>query len=512
MKNETVTSRQTIGLNKFSMPHSVLTSLNFGEIVPICWEEVDIGDTVHNNIDGFFRSSALTEPSFIDADISVAHYFVPFELMDPLYTLRAQQFKGGLTDVNTPRVIIAPQDVSVDPTDFEKKRQMLPAFNPKSLSARLGINIREASSLPDGMSGGTINLYPYLAYHIICDEFFSNTRLQDAQRTRKFIMDKVVQAGMDGTLSYTVITEGQPKTVKPHFDTALNPKTQVYHNLLALRYVNFESDYFTSATREPGGPDISIPANGTIRQLLDAELMQKVSDLLYNGGYSYNDFQRVIHGVSDLNHEAHDPIFLGGSTGPFQMNTVTATGDNLGDQAGTLTGGTGFTNEFTHTFTAPGIYMAVAYARPSTYYDIGIPEKFSRVSLGSRLNPLLSDLSKAPIMISELSGDYTDYLKDYGSSPDEKTIFGYKDRYEEYRWARNTVNGEFLTTRQNWYIARGYDFSFEIEPDFIQMTPGTISYKPWNITDASIDHFFCRFYNDLWITRKLPRQPYPYVW
>lgn len=39
-----------------------------------------------------------------------------------------------------------------------------------------------------------------------------------------------------------------------------------------------------------------------------------------------------------------------------------------------------------------------------------------------------------------------------GAGPD--TVFGYQDRYDEYRYAESRVHGEFLTTLNDWHFAR----------------------------------------------------------
>lgn len=511
MKSLPLRSRQEVGFVKHDLSFSHLTSMNIGTLYPICWEEVEIGSTVHNNIDGFFRSGALSDPSFIDADISVGHYFVPFEMIDPLYTVRCQKFKGENFQSETPAVTIWPKHMTSDPS-ANPSTPIYPAFAPGSLSDRLGIQVTKASAT-DEVNGpwAPVNFYPYLAYHAIADEFFTNTRLQNSQYVRNWVIENIAPLGMRPNLDFTAVNSGQDWEDTPLWDFAYAPNKTAYHNFFALRTINYEPDYFTTATREAGGPDVAVPTT-TIRNLLDAELRQKVIDMLYQGGYSYNDYTRVIMGQEDINHEAHDPTFLAGGSGPLQVNITTNTGDNLGEQAGNVSGGTGFDNGFTHTFSSPGIYMALAFIRPATYYSTGVDEKFGRKTISGRFNPLLSDLSKSAIYVSELGSDWTQFIKDTSDTQRyHKSIFGYKNRYEEYRTRVNRVSGEFRTTRENWYIPRAFDRTV-IDSGFIQMSESNVRYSPWVDQTGETDHFFARFYNDFWIVRRLPATPYPYVW
>lgn len=508
MKTLPISSRQPIGYTKQNLQHSRLSSYNLGKIYPIVWDEVDVGDTIHNNVDAFLRSSALSSPAFLDIDISVAHYFVPYNCIDPLYEIRCQRYKGSLEDSRTPRIAFGPNYVTSN-TSSSSLDDLYPAFKPGSLMDHLGCQITKCSATPPGTPHYTsMNLYPILTYHSIVDEFYTNTRLQNSQYVRNWVLENLVPLGNNPQVAYSAISGGQRVEMEPQWVADKNATSK---NFLALRRINFEPDYFTSATREKGGKDIALSTVSNVRELLDAELQQKVIDMLYNGGYSYNDYVRVILGVENINQEAHDPIFLGGSSGPLQVSTVTATGENLADQAATAAGGAGLDNSFTHTFTAAGVYMAVMFLRPATYYNKGVDVRLARLTLGDRLNPLLSDLSKSPITISEMSNDYKDFLLDRVTEADAKDIFGYKDRYEEYRTRYNTVHGEFRTTRENWYLPRVISDT-EISSNFIQMTENNTSYAPWNITAHNIDHFFGRLYFDMYTVRRLPARPYPYAW
>ncbi|UPW41676.1 major capsid protein [Peromfec virus RodF8_22] len=501
MKNTgNISSLQPIGYTKSNLRHSILGSYNMGIAYPLIWDSVKIGTTIHNDIDSFARSGALADPSFLDCDISIGHYFVPFNAIDPLYRSRCQTFKGQLYDaplLNTPinkSILLA------------SSTQLNPSFVPGSLADHLGFSVVAEDT--SSASAGYISAAPFLAYHLIMDHFFTNSRLQDSMYTRKWIDANVPALGLTTPeLGNGVFRDHQPLDQKPAWrDDDSDP----IHNFFALRYVNYEPDYFTTARPTPGGADVAIPTTN-IHALLDNMLIQKVADMLNKGGYSYNDYVRVIYGITDIDSEVLDPVFLSGSSGPLQVSTVVnQTSDGLGDQGGMVTGNSGSSNGFTHTFTTDGIYMALMFIRPKSYYTEGIQKQFREVSMSNTLIPEFSDLSNEPILISELRGAPSYFISDYAyHSSLSLGVFGYTDRYEQFRTRTNRVRGEMRTTRKGWYIAREFN-DVSITPNFISQK--NIVYSPWVVTSSDTDHFYIRSFMNYQRTQLLPVVSRPYVW
>lgn len=506
-KKNNIDSLQSFGYNRFNLRHSVLGSYNMGIAYPLGWRRVKIGDTLSNNIDSFSRSSALADPSFLDAELSIGHYFVPYAAIDPLYYSRTAKFKGTGTDVQMPYLTMPTSYVYDSIT-----KEPFPAFAPGSLLDHLKMSFGKSSLAASEARTLHFDIAPVLAYHMILDTFFTNSKIQNSMYTRTFITETLSSRGFDPYVTLGDLTADQGWSDTPTWDVPFEGDSSA--NFFALRYINNLPDYFTTARRSPGGPSVSIPSSagtpGTIHELLDAMLQQKVGDALQRGGFSYADYARVIFGVTDITNEAIDPIFLAGSSGPLQVSTVvTQSTDNLGEQGGNVTGSSRFDNGFTHTFSAEGIYMPILFIRPSTYYAGGVSCEFSKTTIASRVIPQLADLSDDAIMISEISSDPEDFISDYNTSSKTSNIFGYKDRYEEQRCEINRAVGELRTTRKGWYIART---PWAQAQSNLFISQEQLLYTPWVITDNSVDHFFIRSFQNLEVTQLLPQSSAPWVW
>lgn len=298
-----------------------------------------------------------------------------------------------------------------------------------------------------------------------------------------------------------------------------------YYNPLALRPLNFEPDYFTKARTEAGSADVYLPGTSentspaTVRNLLTAELIQKVGDMLYYGGYSYNDYLQTLSLTSPRDVSADEPIFLAGKSSPLQVSTVVSQaateGATLGQQGGNTFGYIESGDYFSYTPDRPGLLVSIVFIRPSTYYTKGISRLFAKRSLGSMLIPQLADVPGNTIKRYELTGNIDEF-----SQNDDAPVFGFTDRYEEYRTRHNRVVGELRTTRQGWFIPRLVkDYPVAGKP-FIQMNAlseteqvdQNFAYSPWVYQKFNEDHFFLRIHHNLQLTCLIPQYQRAYVW
>lgn len=510
-------SMQDFGYNRFNRNHAVIGSYNAGKIYPLGCFDVPMGSTFMNDLDLFARSSELGDPSFLDADVSVGHYFVSYEAMDHFFRKRCQSFKGSLADQPLFQIRI-PKGT--------KYADLVPILGPGTLADHLGFGVK-VDDFGDEVTTEDIFLPfgPFIAYQMIVDRFFRNSRLQDVERTKDVIFElfpQVNQVSVD-----------------------YNRGEIIEKRLLDLQLANFEPDYFTTARVTAGGPDIRIPGfdaltssvtssgeavpsspdldvegmitsleGATIHNLLDRMLLQKVADMLERGGYSYNDFCRIIYGTTPNDESAEYPVFLGGASAPLQVSTVvnqTATagapaGIALGAQAGNVSAYLKSDDGFTRRFDRAGIYIPCMWIRPQTYYQSGISSIWLQKTLGSKLIPQLADMQDAPIYQCEVDASLSMIDIDLGSNAG---VFGYKDRYQEYRTTPNRIVGEMRTSRTGWYMARAIE-DRKISDRFIEQT--SLQYTPWVVTTNTVDHFFVRIHQRFSNTVPLPAVSRPYVW
>lgn len=529
-------SIQDFGYNRFNRSHSIIGSYNAGLVYPLGCFDVPIGTTIQGAVDAFMRSSALVDPSFLDADINIGHYFVSYEAIDRFYRQRCQAFKGDSTNVPLPTFSAGGylgEAGSVSMSDV--RSAVVKRFGPGSLADHLGFGLEDdlfEGLADDGSqtafavrSSPSLPIAPFAAYQMIIDRFFRNHRVFDAERTRR-ILDRLFPNFVTVSTSWDFLD----------FYSLGQTSNSDVEELFELKYAQWEPDYFTTARPTAGGPDVGIPQgeDATIHNLLDAMLLQKVADMLERGGYSYNDFARIIYGVDPGDEIAEYPIFLGGGSQPLQISTVVnqSYSENpsaaLGTQAGNVNGyirpnETGFSRRFDRA----GVYIPCMWIRPQTYYTSGISPIFYKTSIGDSLIPQLADMQDAPIYVSELSastgtlfdgnGDISSDSAIAATDPYnlESRVFGYKDRYEEYRTTPNRIVGEMRTTRTGWYLAHRFS---SYDPSTVPMVGEEFllqnirEYRPWVYTSKDVDHFFGRIHLSFANAVPLPQVSKPYVW
>lgn len=519
-------SIQDFGYNRFNRSHSIIGSYNAGIVYPLGCFDVPIGATIQGAVDAFMRSSALVDPSFLDADINIGHYFVSYEAIDRFYRQRCQAFKGDSTNVPLPTFRVDEWTEGPIPAG-QARSGVNRIFGPGSLADHLGFGLEgdlwhgvsDEEDAPPIAASPRLPIAPFAAYQMIIDRFFRNHRLFDAERTRR-ILDQLYS---------NFVTTHVDWAANEVYNLSGNIGSSLADELFHLQHAQWEPDYFTTARPTAGGPDVGIPQgeDATIHNLLDAMLLQKVADMLERGGYSYNDFCRILYGVDPGDESAEYPIFLGGGSQPLQISTVVnqSYSENpaaaLGTQAGNVNGyirpnETGFSRRMDRA----GIYMPCMWIRPQTYYTSGISPIFFKRSIGDSLIPQLADMQDAPIFTSELTAR-ADEVFEYDGVNDgtvydmEKGVFGYKDRYEEYRTTPNRVVGEMRTTRTGWYlahenIASGSGTAPVISGAFLLQK--VKNYKPWVYTSPDVDHFFGRIHLSFANVVPLPQVSKPYVW
>lgn len=505
-------SMQDFGYNRFDRSHSVIGSYNMGIAYPLGYFDIPIGGTIENDLDIFCRSSPLADPSFLDCDISVGHYFVSYDAMDAFYRIRCQQAKGGPYGLTVELPVMELSDWSAD--------LIYKYFGPGSLADHLGLGLEQADGSiekPNEILTVEIPLYPFIAYHMIVDRFFRNSRIQDVERTRKEIT-KVLTSMANVYYSIPV-----PVGAGDYRDKRW---------ILALDYLNYLPDYLTTTRPSAGGPDVLIPTpgagdyKGTIHELLDAMLLQKIGDMLDRGGYSYNDFVRVIYNVDPGEDLSEYPVFLAGGSSPLQVSTVvnqtspdaSTQADPLGTLAGNVSSYLNGGNSFTRRVTKAGIYMPMMWIRPKAYYPSGVGPQWRIRNLGEMLIPQLADMSDAPVLLQELRCTPKG-LSQLSSVAVEDFIWGYKDRYQEYRTCLDRVVGEMRTSRKGWYVSMPVDRMkyTSVGQATIGVGEGSflmdrVDYSPWVVTDRDVDHFFARVHQSFRCTLPLPVTSRPYVW
>ena len=151
------------------------------------------------------------------------------------------------------------------------------------------------------------------------------------------------------------------------------------------------------------------------------------------------------------------PEYLGGSSVPVNIAPVAQTSasaisgsatpqGNL-SAIGTLLSKSGFTQSFTE----HGVIIGLANVRADLNYQQGMRRMWSRKTRYDFYFPAFANLGEQAVLSKEIYCD--------GTSGDD-TVFGYQERWAEYRYHPSLITGRFRSTAastlDSWHLAQKF--------------------------------------------------------
>lgn len=191
-----------------------------------------------------------------------------------------------------------------------------------------------------------------------------------------------------------------------------------------------------------GLADLSTATAATINALRLAFATQRIMEKDARSGTRFFEkieahFQTTSPGMAVL----QIPSYLGGKRIPLSMTQVpqTSSTDSTSPQ-GNLAAFSHTSDDdfmFTQSFTEWGYVMGIAVVRQDHSYQQGIERMWSRKKTLDFYFPALAHLGEQPVYNKEIYAT--------GTSTDDQ-VFGYQERWAEYRYTPNTISGEFRST------------------------------------------------------------------
>ena len=154
---------------------------------------------------------------------------------------------------------------------------------------------------------------------------------------------------------------------------------------------------------------------------------------------------------------------MGGGKNTIQFSEVLQTAEGT-DPVGALKGhgiGAMRSNRYRKFFEEHGYVLSFLSVKPKTIYAQGLPRLFNKRVKEDFFQAELQHIGAQEILAKEL------YVQ--ASLPDK--IFGYQDRYDEYRRSESSVAGQFRTTLDYWHMARIFANEPTLNSDFVGAVP-----------------------------------------
>lgn len=245
---------------------------------------------------------------------------------------------------------------------------------------------------------------------------------------------------------------------------------------LALDYtVSGINGYITDATGLYA--DLQSATATTINSLRQAFQIQRLYERDARGGTRYTEILRSHFGVVSPDARLQRPEFLGGSSSRIIVSPVAQTqSTNTTSPQGNLAA-FGVVSDsrggFSHSFTEHGVIVGLVNVRADLTYQQGLSRMWSRSTRFDFYWPALAHLGEQAVLNKEIyaQGLATDVN---GTLIDNK-VFGYQERWAEYRYFPSQITGKFRSTYAQtldaWHLSQKFDSLPTLSSQFIQDSP-----------------------------------------
>jgi hypothetical protein len=443
--------------SKFNRSHGLKTTFDADKLVPIFVDEVLPGDTHKLNQSLFARLATPINPIMDNMYLDTFYFFVPMRLVWNNY----DKFFGA-------------QDDPGDSTDY-----LIPSASTVPVTG----NLADYMGLPIGKTV-EFNVLPFRALYLIFDEWFRDQNLQDSIGIYKDDTGRVnINTSFNG---YLVPTRGK----RHDYFTSCLPFAQkgepVYVPLGDKAYVGSDAlqgedvtgfyqngvgaqswGYLKSddANVDIAGliadedrklyADLSQASSATINDWRQAFQIQKFLERDARGGTRYTEKIKAHFGVTSPDARLQRPEYLGGSSTPINIHPVaqTTSTDATTPQGNLAAFGTASEtgSGFTKSFTEHGYIIGLANVRADLTYQQGLDKLWSRSTQYDFYFPTFAHLGEQAVLNKEI------YVS--GTNTDEE-VFGYQERYAEYKYKRSQLTGLFRSDAAGsldaWHLSEDF--------------------------------------------------------
>jgi len=491
-RNKSVNLHQFSMIPKADIPRSTFirqsthkTTLDSGYLIPVFVDEVLPGDTFNLSMTAFTRMSTPVFPIMDNMYLDSFFFFVPNRLVWSHW----EQFMGQQANPSDSISFTIPQ--AVCPAGGYALNSLQDYFGLPTIGQIAGSNTDSSSNLP------------LRAYNLIYNEWFRDENLQNSVTVD-------LGDGPDTYSNYTLLRRGKradyftsclpwPQKGGIAVTLPLGTSAPIKSTGASLTFgqgtaqstMNQASAIGSSITNlstTSGGTlnygasgatvvglyaDLSAATAATINQLRQSFQIQKLLERDARGGTRYTEIIRAHFGVMSPDARLQRPEYLGGGSTPVVINPIaqTAPTGTTGSTSpmGTLAAmGTALANNhgFTASFVEHGHVIGLVAIRADLTYNQGKRRFWNRQTRYDFYFPAFAMLGEQTVLNDEIYCD--------GSANDE-LVFGYQERWAEYRYFPSMISGLFRTTAAGtldaWHLAQNFSSLPTLNTTFIQDTP-----------------------------------------
>lgn len=447
--------------NKHSLSYYNLATFDMGQLVPVGVLEVLPGDSVRMSTSCLLRVSPLMTPVMHPVSVRIHHWFVPYRLV-------WENFEDFITGGS---------DGEGDGAGT------IPTYGTDLATAG---SLGDYFGIPLGPAGVGMSRLPFRAYNLIWNHNYRDQDLvpelglDESVQVQQICWEKDAftaarpwpQKGPDVTLplggTAPVVPTGSGI---PSFDVA-----QLVNSPLASLNLSNNPIWGNGTPNATDNAEWNNPAleadltSATAVGVNDVRLafaLQRYQEARAQYGSRYTEYLRYL-GVRSSDARLQLPEYLGGGKSTLSFSEVLKTGEGdtpsdetpIGEMRGHGVGALR-SRRFVRFFEEHGVVLTLASVRPRAMYASGMDKMWSRTVKEDFWQKELELIGQEEVANKEI----------YLNSASPNAVFGYQDRYYDYRHQKSHVCGEFRSTLNDWHLARIFGSEPVLNADFVKCVP-----------------------------------------
>ncbi|AXH77982.1 MAG: major capsid protein [Microviridae sp.] len=472
----------SISRSSFDRSHGHKTTMDASFLIPVYVDEALPGDTYNVSMTGFARLATPIFPIMDNMFLDTQFFAVPMRLVWDNW----ERFNGA-------------QDNPGDSTSYLIPQVVSPA------GGYLEGSVQDYMGIPTKVAGLETSALFNRGINLIWNQWYRDQNLQDSlpvpkgdgpddpaiytllrRGKRHDYFTSCLPFAQKGQavdiplgLTAPIIGIGSSQSQFPTVDVSVLETqgiAKVYPNAVATNdaggaiYIDGTGD--GSGSRPNVYADLSAATAATINSLRQAFAVQQILEQDARGGTRYTEIIRSFFGVVSPDARLQRPEYLGGGSTPINISPIpqtSGTGAYTASPQGNLAAmGTALCNHgFQMSFTEHCMIIGFCSVRADLTYQQGLNRMFSRKTRYDFYLPPLAHIGEQAVTRKEIYAT--------GVNANDDVVFGYQERYGEYRYKPSIITGLFRSNAtgslDTWHLSQNFATAPVLGEEFIVENP-----------------------------------------